>query len=103
MFIVKKSVFYCDFCRKYKLTSYAMKVHEKHCTMNPDRVCRMTGCCNKSCPICEFAEARQSGWKVGRYGPYSDTSLEEEIVRWRRDYVDSMEAAYLHQELRGGE
>lgn len=31
----------CDFCNKKKYSAAAMRKHEKHCTANPDRVCRM--------------------------------------------------------------
>ena len=31
----------CDFCKKTSLSKGAMNKHEKHCTMNPDRKCRM--------------------------------------------------------------
>lgn len=39
MRIVKKNVYYCDFCNKKGLRS--LKIHEKHCTANPDRECRL--------------------------------------------------------------
>ena len=31
----------CDFCGKKNYSAGHMKSHEKHCTMNPDRECRM--------------------------------------------------------------
>lgn len=34
-----KKVYYCDFCSKRALRSLAE--HEKHCTANPDRQCRL--------------------------------------------------------------
>jgi len=34
-----KKVSYCDFCNKHSLRSLAD--HEKHCTANPDRQCRV--------------------------------------------------------------
>jgi hypothetical protein len=39
----KKKVwrYYCDFCGKGGCGSGAMKHHEKHCTLNPQRICRM--------------------------------------------------------------
>ena len=37
----QKWVYYCDFCKKKLMVRAAMERHEKHCTMNPDRVCRM--------------------------------------------------------------
>lgn len=41
MKVVKKNVYYCDFCSKKGLRS--LKIHERHCTANPDRVCRLCG------------------------------------------------------------
>jgi len=50
MKVKKKNVYYCDFCKKKSLRS--LKIHEKHCTANPDRECRL--CDNKSIkPIIE--------------------------------------------------
>ena len=40
----RKIVYYCDFCTKKSLRS--LKIHEKHCTANPGRECRL--CDNKS-------------------------------------------------------
>ena len=46
----RKIVYYCDYCSKKSLRS--LKIHEKHCTANPDRECRL--CDNKSIkPIIE--------------------------------------------------
>ena len=36
-----KKVFYCDFCKKHSLKS--LIIHEKHCTANPNRECRLCG------------------------------------------------------------
>lgn len=36
----KKTVYYCIFCKKHGLMRGAMEKHERHCTMNPERVCR---------------------------------------------------------------
>jgi hypothetical protein len=35
-----KAVYYCDFCKKHGLSRYAMEKHERHCTLNPQRLCR---------------------------------------------------------------
>lgn len=37
----KRTVYYCDFCNKKLMRRDAMESHEKHCTMNPNRECRM--------------------------------------------------------------
>ena len=39
MRVVKKTVCYCDFCKKHSLNS--LVEHEKHCTLNPNRHCRL--------------------------------------------------------------
>jgi hypothetical protein len=41
--VTKKQVwqYKCDFCGKKKYSASSMSVHEKHCTMNPGRECRM--------------------------------------------------------------
>ena len=38
---IKKNVYYCDFCKKKGLSASALSKHEKHCTGNINRVCRM--------------------------------------------------------------
>ena len=43
MRIVKKNVYYCEFCKKKGLSSGHMKHHEAHCTGNINRVCGMCG------------------------------------------------------------
>ena len=35
------TMYYCDFCKKKLMVRPAMEKHEKHCTMNPNRACRM--------------------------------------------------------------
>ena len=39
----KKKVwsYYCDYCKKANCSAPAIAKHEKHCTMNPNRVCRL--------------------------------------------------------------
>jgi len=41
MLIKIKKVYYCEYCKKHFLRP--MKVHELHCTMNPNRTCRLCG------------------------------------------------------------
>lgn len=45
MKVKKKNVYYCDFCNRHSL-SPSLGIHEKHCTANPDRECRL--CDNRS-------------------------------------------------------
>ena len=39
MIVKKKNVYYCEYCKKKGLRS--LKIHEKHCTANPNRECRL--------------------------------------------------------------
>ena len=38
---LKKWRYYCDFCGKSGGSKYHMLKHEKHCTKNPNRICRI--------------------------------------------------------------
>ncbi len=41
MKIKVRNVYYCDFCKKHSLRP--LTEHEKHCTANPNRICRLCG------------------------------------------------------------
>jgi hypothetical protein len=41
MKVKKVNQYQCDFCGKKNYSAGHMKSHEKHCTMNPERACRM--------------------------------------------------------------
>lgn len=79
MYAVTKKVYYCSYCRKYKLTPQAIKVHELHCTLNPERACRVcaTGgrVAKAVCPMCAFSRYRLAGWPPGT----QDFNLREEM------------------------
>ena len=42
--------YYCEFCGKGGMSSHHMVKHEKHCTMNPDRKCRMCAFIDNASP-----------------------------------------------------
>jgi hypothetical protein len=88
-----KKVYYCDFCGKHKLTSNSIIIHEKHCTLNPNRICRVCKGKDENCPMCEFSKRRiiiKSGGKIDPLKPnfnleeklkeYWDKKQEEEIL-----------------------
>ena len=55
---------YCDFCKKSGGSRYHMERHEKYCTMNPKRECRMCETARDisvQCPACRLADFRQGG------------------------------------------
>lgn len=41
MKVKTRKVYYCDFCKKHSLRN--IEIHEKHCTNNPNRLCRLCG------------------------------------------------------------
>jgi hypothetical protein len=41
MKVKEKKVYYCEFCKKHSLSASSMSIHEKHCTLNPTRECRV--------------------------------------------------------------
>lgn len=47
----------CDFCGKKNYSAGHMNSHERHCTMNPDRSCRM---CKYAEDVSDFSRAMSS-------------------------------------------
>ena len=73
-----KTVYYCDFCKKYRLTRNSMVMHESSCTLNPERVCRVCGC-DGNCPWCAFSKRRL----MGDMQEYEDGhSVGEKMKEW---------------------
>lgn len=73
MKVIKKNVYYCDFCKKKSLRS--VKIHEKHCTANPDRECRL--CDNK--PIKSIVEKYQKYFYIRKTKNFSHIADWDEI------------------------
>lgn len=65
----KVNRYWCDFCGKAGLSGSHMAKHEKHCTMNPNRECR----------VCKMVEANQKpiAVLVALLPDISGTPLEE--------------------------
>lgn len=65
MKVLLRKVYYCDFCKKSNRSASAMSKHEKHCTLNPKRECRLCRMDKmltpEDCPICHFSKLRISG------------------------------------------
>ena len=41
MITKKVNRYYCEFCKKANCSASSISRHEKSCTLNPDRICRM--------------------------------------------------------------
>jgi hypothetical protein len=68
--------YYCSYCKKHGHRKPDMEKHEQHCTLNPNRSCRLCGNADQNreiaqrfttakevwrgigCPLCEFAIIR---------------------------------------------
>ena len=67
---IRKLRYYCDYCKKSGGSPYHMKRHEEHCTMNPNRHCR----------VCDAASLRDGleehikTLEVNEYGDVIHTS-----------------------------
>lgn len=73
----------CDFCKKSKYTPQSMKLHEKHCTLNPARECRM----------CYFAFGSETSPMSELLNIYGDGS-DENLNRLRK-HIDDCPACIL--------
>lgn len=77
--------YYCEFCGKGGCGAHAMKVHEKHCTMNPDRECR-------ECLLIGSSAAPLAELKA-MMPPHPDPKSEYEsftIQAWHRDALKAV-------------
>jgi hypothetical protein len=84
---IKKNVFYCDYCKKHGLSASAMKVHESHCTANPNRKCRLC----EGGPINDLIESFKARFelKTVKYFCEYTEPHEQEIITaiWKNDPV----------------
>lgn len=113
--------YYCDFCKKANCSSYAISQHELHCTMNPNRSCRMCKWQRNNkltitemkealaislnrlrflvqCPACILATIRQSG--ESPYGKYDFEYGKEAETYWakvREQWEKEQAEAVLYQ------
>jgi len=67
--------YYCDFCKKSGCSKWHIEQHEKHCTMNPNRECRV-------CMILGVAQT-----------PMSELLAILPKVTW--DYPEPLETCYM--------
>ncbi|MFA5715181.1 MAG: hypothetical protein WC998_05550 [Candidatus Paceibacterota bacterium] len=80
---VKKNVYYCDFCKKRGLSASSMSKHEKHCTANPNRICRL---CENSLNIGEIVTELKKRFVIKQVtlsgSQYFEGEMDIEVVEW---------------------
>lgn len=73
MKIKTKKVYYCEYCNWHRLTRHSIEQHEKHCTLNPYRTCRM---CDRN-SLTELLVKYQDRFRIiekdTSFGPTLDT------------------------------
>lgn len=93
----KKKVwrYYCDFCKKSNCSGAAMSKHEKHCTSNPDRECRMCETPRDYRELAKIMPERKIERIVGdglSWGGYMEKWLNETECKGKvKDVWDSVE------------
>ena len=94
MKIIKKNVYYCDHCKKRTLSGGSMKIHEKRCTANPDRECKM---CDNKFNIREICDQLKKRFTITEYLPetlgYSDTDTH--FIEWIGEKITLKEVRNL--------
>ena len=76
----KVNRYYCDFCKKAGLSAPHMARHEKSCTMNPNRVCRVCGMIdNQQMPMAELLVMLPNPMDYNN-GSYGDIAFDEYLT-----------------------
>ena len=84
--------YWCDYCKKAGLQKAAMRRHESHCTLNPNRECGMCGIYDmEQKPITELIEVLKGvadNWKSDDWGEtFSPDSVEMKAAMKALDEV----------------
>lgn len=82
---IVKNVYYCDYCKKKKgLSKGAMSIHEKHCTGNINRVCRMCEKLEISNDLKALVEKYKNSFEIIKVeGDGIDSVGETITVKWK--------------------
>lgn len=73
-----KTVYYCEYCGRHRLTSHSIKKHEEHCTLNPHRVCGMCGLSD----LTPLLEKYRNRFKIEKEEAEFGTTLNEVQLKW---------------------
>ena len=90
MRIKTKKVYYCDFCKKKSLKT--LEKHEKHCTGNINRECRMCGITPNYQEIVDKLKAR---YHIVRDEPTFENMFSFQQVIWHGEEITGKEITDL--------
>jgi len=85
---IKKNVYYCDFCKKKGLSGGAISKHEKHCTGNVNRTCRMCGNSHRM-NIPELVKELKLRFRVlpENERKWDEESTAQELIEWHSSKI----------------
>lgn len=78
MKVKQKKVYYCDFCGKHSLKNLSR--HEKHCTLNPNRQCKLCGRASISEIIPKYKIETQKEWFTDHNSVLGETVVKIEKI-----------------------
>lgn len=79
-----KKVYYCEYCKKKLMRKSSMENHERHCTANPNRECRL--CDGNS--VSDVIEKYKNSYKiVTEHGEFGDITS----VVWKENKPITLE------------
>jgi hypothetical protein len=85
---IKKNVYYCEYCKKKKgLSKGAMLKHEKHCTANPNRECRICGRKEGLKELIERFKQTYTTTSVDNYDELLQNNFEERKIIWKEKEI----------------
>ena len=85
----KLNTYWCEFCRKHGLSASHIAKHEKHCTGNPNRKCRMcdaAGLTQK--PMAELVACLPTWYREDWIDPVVQPLTERQIVAGMKDLIE---------------
>lgn len=84
-----KEVYYCEYCKKRYLAKWAIENHERRCTLNPKRECKLCG----QGDLTKIIEKYKNSYKIYSEKPFKgfknvwkQTTLETDIY-WIKEFT----------------
>jgi len=80
---IKKNVYYCDYCNKHGLSASHIVTHERYCTANPSRRCRLCG--YSSGFVKTIAKLKKRFTIIKESIKYMDIDIE--VIKWKNKEI----------------
>lgn len=80
---IKKNVYYCEYCNKHRLSASHIATHERHCTANPLRICRLCGYNNGF--VKTIAKLKERFIIIKEQVKYADFDID--VIKWKNKEI----------------